>query len=153
MDGLQFKIKNAQNEWEWVDAYSQFGVMMGDGFIDALCPPAPLKPFVTNKSRLIDGERVVVTNIRKDSRSLTLGFGISGNSVSSFQANKTAFYNYLYMGEIHIRFKPGTTLYKPTSEVFHLIYNGESVSYAEDLTHTSCKISAKFKEPDTNNRS
>lgn len=125
---------------------------MGDGFIDSLLPPVPLKQFVTNKSRLIDGERVVVTNVRKDSRSLTLNFTVNGNSVADFETKKAAFYSLLYTGELYLRFDPEAS-YRPTTESFHLTYNGESVSYGGDLTHTSCKIAIKFKEPDTSARS
>ena len=157
MDTLQFQIYDSINQvWEWKDAYSIFGVMMGEGFLDALQASSPLKPFVTNKSRLIDGERVVITNPRKDSRSLTLGFTINGTSQSDFKTKKAAFYNYLYTGEVRLRFAPpssGQADIRPTEEEFRFIYNGDSVAYGEDLTHTSCKVSIKFKEPNPANRS
>lgn len=35
---------------------STFGVRMGDGFLDAICSPLPLKEFVENTSRLEDGK-------------------------------------------------------------------------------------------------
>lgn len=146
MDGLQFKINN-----EWVNAYDTYGIMMGDGFLDALLPPVGLKPFVTNKSRLIDGERVVVSNIRKESRTVTLSFTIGGNNPADFRAKKEAFYAYLYTGRVDLRFDPSSTN-RPTTETFHFTYNGESSTYGEDLAHTSCKISIKLKEFNPNNR-
>lgn len=156
MDTLEFQIYDSTNQvWEWKKAYQTFGVMMDDGFLDALMPPIPLKPFVTNKSRLIDGERIVISNPRKDSRSLTLSFAIHGNSKTDFQSKKESFYNYLYTGDVRIRFTPptqGANDDRVTKDEFRFIYNGESVTYGEDLTHTSCKISIKLKEPNPQNR-
>ena len=160
MDGLQFKIYNSTSgEWEWKYAYTEFGVMMGDGFLDALQAALALKPFVQNQSRLIDGKRVVVNNPRKDSRSFNLTFDISGSSPSDFKTKKENFLAMLYQGKVTMGFAsaqewsnahlPGTP---PTSEKFHLIYLNQ-VSYAQNLARTSCKMTVKFEEPDPTSRS
>ena len=39
-----------------------------------------------------------------------------------------------------------------SSEVYHLIYTGKSVTYAQSLDRTFGKISAKFNEPNPANR-
>lgn len=37
------------------DALIEYGIKMGDGFLDAIDPPYPLKGFIENKSRLENG--------------------------------------------------------------------------------------------------
>lgn len=153
MDGLQFKIYNTtQQTWVWIDAYTEYGAMMGDGFLDSLLAPLTLKPFVENQSRLIDGKRVVAVNPRKDSRFLNLTFDLSGSSPTDFKSKKDKFYNLLYQGEVTMRFTTPDKGTKPTDEIFHLIYK-DKVSYAQNLNQTSCKIAVKFEEPNPSNRS
>ena len=159
MDGLQIKIYNSvSQEWEWQYAYDVFGIMMGDGFLDALKEPVPLKPFVENQSRLIDGKRVVVNNPRKDSRSVDLIFDISGTTPADFEAKKDAFLALLYQGEIVLGF-PGQEKWSqdklpgipPTTDKFHLIHQNK-VTYSQDLTQTGCKMAVRFEEPNPANR-
>lgn len=137
-----------------LNAYETYGAMMGDGFLDTLLAPVPLKPFVQNKSRLMDGKDVVVVrdNIRKDSRTFTLIFNISGRSQEDYRAKKIAFYTALYNGALTISFAQPMHGSKPTDDVFHLIYDGTSVSFAQNIAQTACKITVKFEEPNPANR-
>ena len=112
------------------DAFATWGVRMGEGFLDVIGASAPMKDFIENKSRLEHGKRVI-----------TLSFTIESNSQSDYQAKKKAFFDELYKGVVDIQIPANS------SEVYHLIYTGKSVTYAQSLDRTFGKISAKFNEP------
>ena len=59
----------------------------------------------------------------------------------------SAFFDELYKGVVDIQIPANS------SEVYHLIYTGKSVTYAQSLDRTFGKISAKFNEPNPANRS
>lgn len=141
------------------EAYSTYGVMMGEGFLDSLLAPVPLKAFVSNESRLQNGKRVITDSkyIRKGSREVTLTFVIVADTQAELQRRKEAFYALLYGAVVEISFgdiKKGTeVVYKaPTAETFRLLYTGNGVTYGESITHTTCKVSAKFEETDPTDR-
>lgn len=122
------------------------GVRMGKGFADALLEPRPLKEYITNESRLEDGVRVLQSIPRFDKRSLTLEFQITGNTKATFAINKRAFLNILAGREVKLEVPEITT------EVFHLLYTGKSVSYSSGLSGLACKIKVGFDEPNPGNR-
>lgn len=128
------------------DAYTTWGVRMGDNFLDILGEPAPMKDFVENKSRLEHGKRVIVNATKLDERDLTLGFTIEGSSPSDYQVKKNAFYAELYKGKVDIKVPSNS------DEVYHLIYLGKSITYGQNVPRTFGKVSAKFCEPNPNNR-
>lgn len=128
------------------DAYTEWGINMGDGFLNALDAPAPMKEYIQNKSRLEHGKRVITSGVKTDSRELTLSFTITGSSQSDFQLKKKSFYEELYKGPLNIRIP------KVNSDVYHLIYLGKSISYGMNLDREFCKVSAKFEEPNPTNR-
>lgn len=70
------------------NAYTTWGVRMGEGFLDAIGASAPMKDFIENKSRLEHGKRVIINNPKVDEREITLSFTIEGNSQSDYQAKK-----------------------------------------------------------------
>ena len=128
------------------DAYTTWGVRMGEGFLDVLGASSTMKEFIENKSRLVHGKRVIINDPKIDEREITLSFTIEGNSQSDYQAKKKAFFEELY--------KPVVDIQVPTNsnEIYHLIYLGKSVAYAQSLDQTFGKISAKFNEPTPANR-
>ena len=128
------------------DAFQKWGVRMGEDFLDKLGEPSPMKEFIENKSRLEHGKRVVANNPKIDERDLTLSFTIEGNSESDFRTKRASFYEELYKGKIDIQVPDNG------NEVYHLIYLGKSVSYAQSIDRTFCKISAKFNEYNPNMR-
>lgn len=128
------------------DAYTNFGVSMGDGFLDALCSPSPLKDFIENKSRSEHGKQVIISSPKLDERDVSLSFTLEGSSESDFNTKKQAFYSELYKGAIDIKI-PAIG-----NGVYHLIYTGKNVSYAQNTARTFTKISMKFNEPNPNNR-
>ena len=128
------------------DAYTTWGVRMGEGFLDVLGASSPMKEFIENKSRLEHGKRVIINDPKIDEREITLSFTIEGNSQSDYQAKKKAFFEELYKGVVDIQVPANS------NEIYHLIYLGKSVAYAQSLDQTFGKISAKFNEPNPANR-
>ncbi len=127
-------------------AFTEWGVRMGDGFLDALGEPVPMKEFIENKSRLEHGKRVITTNPKLDERDLTLSFTIQGSTQADYQTKKTNFLKELYKGTFTIQVPSNN------SEIYHLIYTGKSITYGQSLTGCFGKFSAKFNEPNPYNR-
>ena len=123
------------------DAFEVWGVRMGDNFLDSLGASVPMKEFIENKSRLEHGKRIITTNPQLDEREITLAFTIEGNSQSDYRTKKKTFFEELYKGVIDIQIPANN------SDIYHLIYLGKSVTYAQSLDKTFGKISAKFCEP------
>lgn len=129
------------------DAFATWGVRMGTGFLDSSCGPLPMKDFIENKSRLEHGKRVLVGKSPKiDERNITLSFTLEGNSKEDFQAKKNSFFNELYKGKIAVQVPANG------DEIYHLIYTGKNISYAQNKGITFCKFSCKFNEPNPANR-
>ena len=106
-----------------LDAYRQWGIRMGDGFLDTIGAPAPMKEFIENKSRLEHGKRVITNNPKVDEREITLSFTIEGNSQSDYQTKRKAFFDELYKGAVDIQIPANS------SEIYHLIYLGKSTGH------------------------
>ena len=66
------------------DAFLQWGIRMGDGFLDAIFAPEPLKEFIENKSRLNNGKQVVYNNPKIDERDVTLVFTLEGETPDDY---------------------------------------------------------------------
>lgn len=119
------------------DAYTTWGVRMGEGFLDVLGASSPMKEFIENKSRLEHGKRVIINDPKIDEREITLSFTIEGNSQSDYQAKKKAFFEELYKGVVDIQVPANS------NEIYHLIYLGKSVAYAQSFDQTFGKISGQ----------
>lgn len=128
------------------DAWTQWGMNMGEGFIDTLDAPLPMKEYIENESRLEDGKRVLTSNVKKDSREITLSFTITGTSESDYRSKKKAFETELYNGALTI------SVPKISGDVYHLIYTGKNVSYGLSLDRCFGNFSAKFEEPNPSDR-
>ena len=122
------------------DAYSQWGVRMGDNFIDALWELAPMKEYVTNSSTLEDGVQYQNVNPKVNERNVTLTFTIEGSTKSDFLTKKKDFDAMLYAGDVAI------CVPSDSSNVYHLKYKS-GVSYAQNIGRTFCKMAVKFTEP------
>lgn len=129
------------------DALSEWGVRMGNGFIDALDTPLTMKEYIENESRLEHGKRVVLGEPKFSARTITLPFTIEGESSSDYQAKKKAFEAELYKGFVEVQIPANT------SDVFKLIYKGNCTSYGQNKARTFGKFSAKFEEADPSDRS
>lgn len=128
------------------DAYSTWGVRIGDKFLDTIGASSHMKEFIENKSRLEHGKRVIMNNPKLDERDITLTFTIEGKSKSDYQSKKKAFYEELYKGKVDIQVPDNS------DEVYHLTYTGKNVSYAQSLDRTFGKVSMRFNEPNPANR-
>lgn len=129
-----------------VDAWTEWGVNMGEGFIGSIDSFAPMKDYIENDSRLEHGKRVLLASPRVASRDLTLHFTIMGANEADFRAKRKAFEAELQKGKVDVRI-PAIGI-----ETYHLIYTGKSVSYGLNLSRTFCSLSAKFEEPNPMNR-
>ena len=123
------------------DAFSTWGVRMGDGFLDAIDGFNQMKDYIENESRLEHGKRVITDNAKVDSREITLQFTIEGSSESDYRSKKKAFQTELEKGAVNIKV--------PVlgNEVYKMIYLGKSVSYGLSLDRCFGKVSSKFEEP------
>ena len=54
------------------NAYTTWGVRMGEGFLDVIGASASMKDFIENKSRLEHGKRVIINNPKVDEREISL---------------------------------------------------------------------------------
>ena len=125
---------------------SDFGVHMGEGFLSALDTPASLKEFIENESRLEDGKRIIVHEIRRASRELTLKFVITGKSTAEFTQNKQRLMEELDKGVVEIQV-PALG-----GQVYNLIYRGQSIQYGLSRSRKTATLSARFEEPNPTDR-
>lgn len=128
------------------DAWTTWGVRMGDGFIDAVDSFNEMKEYIENESRLEHGKRVITENAKVASRQITLQFTIEGNSESDYRSKKKAFQTELEKGVVNVKV-PALG-----NEVYKLIYLGKSISYALSSDRCFGKVSSKFEEPNPMNR-
>ncbi|WP_298109390.1 hypothetical protein [uncultured Bacteroides sp.] len=129
------------------DAFTTWGVRMGDGFLDAIEGFNQMKDYIENESRLEHGKRVITDNAKVDSREITLQFTIEGSSENDYRTKKKSFQVELEKGAVNIKV--------PTlgSEVYKLVYLGKSLSYGLSPDRCFGKVSSKFCEPNPMDRS
>lgn len=128
------------------DAYTTWGVRMGRGFLDAIGASSPMKDFIENKSRLEHGKQVIIANPKLDEREITLSFTIEGSSQTDYQTKKKSFFEELYKGAVDIQIPDNS------NEIYHLIYLGKNITYAQSAYRSFDKVSMKFCEPNPANR-
>lgn len=73
------------------DAWSTWGVRMGDGFLDAIDGFNQMKDYIEDESRLEHGKRMITDNAKVASREITLQFTIEGNSEGDYRTKKKSF--------------------------------------------------------------
>lgn len=127
------------------DAFETWGINMGDGFLESLYSPYPMKDIIENKSRLEDGKRVILNNQKKDERDLTLVFTLMGESQSDYIDKYKSFVTEISAGDIAIKV-PALG-----EEVYHVYYL-RSNSFAWNIDRTFSKLSIKLCEPNPSNR-
>lgn len=128
------------------DAWTTWGVNMGEGFLDAIDAPLPMKEYVEDESRLEDGIRIDTGNPKVDSRDITLGFTIMGSSETDYRSKKSAFQAELQKGAFTIRIPAlGTQKYK-------MVYTGKSISYGLSRRRDFGHFTMKCTEPNPADR-
>lgn len=126
------------------DALIEFGVRMGDNFLDAIFAPVPIKVFIENKSRLENGKQVVHNEPRVDERDVTLTFNLEGSTSEDYLQKYKRFKEELLKGLV--------TIEVPVlAETYHLTYQ-RSTTFAMNLERTFSRISVKFNESNPANR-
>lgn len=128
------------------DAWTTWGVKMGEGFLDAIDAPLQMKEYIENESRLEDGKRVITSNAKVASREITLGFTITGTSEEDYRAKKKAFEAELRAGSFTVNI-PALG-----SDVYHLLYTGKSISYGLNLGRSFGHFTMKCEEPNPADR-
>lgn len=128
-----------------VDAYATYGVKMGDGFLNAILLPPPLKDYITNECRAKDGTEYIVSNIHVKERELNLTFVITGDTESDYLTNFAAFLNVLHGGNVIV------TIPSISTDKYRLIYK-QSTSIALSVDRCTSKLVCKFTESNPNNR-
>lgn len=128
------------------DAYTEWGVNMGDRFLDALGEKAGKKDYITNDNKLKDGVEYCSFVPKAAERQVTLTFTIRGDSRSDFISKKDAFFVELDKGDISIQVPTND------SKVYHLKFKDSTGTYAQNLERTFCKVGIKFVEPNPKNR-
>lgn len=128
------------------DAWTTWGVNMGEGFLDAIDAPLPMKEYVEDESRLEDGIRIDTGNPKVDSREITLGFTIMGSSDTDYRSKKAAFQTELQKGAFTIRIPDlGTQKYR-------MVYTGKSISYGLSRRRDFGHFTMKCTEPNPADR-
>lgn len=128
------------------DAWTTWGVCMGDGFLDAIDGFNEMKDYIEDESRLEHGKRVITDNAKVASREITLQFTIEGSSKSDYRAKKKSFQAELEKGMVTIKIP------LLGSEVYKLVYLGKSISYGLSLDRCFGKVSSRFEEPNPMDR-
>jgi len=127
------------------DALTEWGVRMGDNFLDVLNGYYPMKDYITNNDRTQDGVQYV--GIPKvNERNITLNFTMEGNSASDFTAKNKAFVEVMRGGDVVIQVP------EDSPAVYHLKYTGKSCTFARNTERTFAKLGLAFIEPNPTNR-
>ena len=126
------------------DAYTTWGIVLSDSALTALMTPAPLKPFVENKSRTLDGKTVSIKNPKYDERDVQVTFSLVARTKSEFFARYDSFCAELKTGAIDIR-----TINQP-SVVYRTVY-GSCTQYSM-FNGRLGKFVLRLNEPNPNNR-
>lgn len=129
------------------DAYSKWGVIIPDTSVSGLLAFAPLKAYITNKSRLMDGDLTACgggTTPKVDSRDLTLVLYIKARNLTQFNQRLNAF-------ETELR-KGGFTLWvaERPNDYYRLLY--QSCSQFTQFNGRLAKFTLRVQEPDPTDR-
>lgn len=128
------------------DAYAEWGVKMGTGFLDALGCASTLKEYITNESRLKDGTEYADIQPKVAERAITLPLTIYGDTREEYERRKRSFFDMLYItSDITI------SVPQINEDVYHFKYNN-ATSYGRSLSGKFGKITLKLTEPNPKRR-
>lgn len=128
------------------DALREWGVRMGDNFLDTLNGDEPLKGYITNNDRTKDGVQYAKIIPKVNERSITLNFTLEGNTASDFNEKRKAFKEIMQAGDVTIQV-PSDSL-----DIYYLKYTGKNCTFARNTERTFAKIGLAFIEPNPKNR-
>lgn len=127
------------------DAYKEYGVSMGEGFLDSLLTPCEMKDFLEINSRLVDGKVMITSNRKVSARELTLAFVVE-KTENNMLENFRSLIDLFSSTNLEIQVPP------LGEEVYKLVYLGKNITYGMDISRSVCKVSAKFAEPNPKDR-
>lgn len=128
-----------------IDAYDRWGVSLSDTALSALMTPAPNKAYISNKSRLENGKRVIINNPKVDERSVSINIHLTASNTQEFYNRYYAFCTeILAEGKIDIKTKYQENV------VYHMVY--ESCTQFSQFMQGIAKFTLKLNEPNPNNR-
>lgn len=128
------------------DAWSKWGVRMGNNFLDVLDGFNEMKDFVSDESRREHGKKITINSPKVSAREITLSFTITGKTKSDYRTKRNTFQEELEKGKVEINVPElGEQIYK-------LVYTGKNISYGLSLSRCFGKLSAKFIEPNPKDR-
>lgn len=128
------------------DAFTEWGVRMGDSFLDTLNGYDTLKEYITNSDRTKDGVQYASVIPKVNERSLTLNFTMQGADAADFTAKNKAFKEAMRVGDVTIQVPADSP------DVYHLKYTGKNCTFARNTERTFAKIGLAFVEPNPKNR-
>lgn len=121
------------------DAFTEWGVSLEDGAVSTLMTPSPIKDIVENKSRLEHGKRVIASDVKVDSRDLTLEMHLTAKDKATFLSNYSKFCaDVLETGKVDI-----ISTYQPDME-YHCTY--VSCSQFSQFAFGLAKFTLKLNE-------
>lgn len=121
------------------DAHEEWGVCMGDGFVENIMLPAGLKGFIENESRLEHGKRVMVSNPKVESKDVTLIFNIEGVTEADYLKKYRAFMEELQKGVVNI------VIPIVGKETYRMIYQ-KATSFGQNKNRTFSILTVKMEE-------
>ena len=127
------------------DAYLIWGVTMDDTSLSALMTPPSVKAYIENNDRTEHGKRVIIDNVRVDSRDITLQLNLTARSEEEFFSRYSSFCDELSKGILDIE-----TSYQK-GIVYHCIY--QSCSQFSQFMRGIGKFTLKITEFNPKNRS
>lgn len=122
-----------------------WGIVFDSSSISALMTPAPMKDFIENASRLEHGKRVVTTNPKVESRTLSLSFSLYANDEETFFNRYDSFCAELEKGTVNIMLSNRPTI------VYKLIY--KSCKQFTQYNNRLAKFILNLEEPNPKDRS
>lgn len=124
------------------DAWNTWGVFLLDDGYDTLDLSAGMKEPIVNKNRNEHGSRVILNNIKKDSREVILSFFIQADNPDDFRIKKKSFTDEIESGWILLAVVSQRTAYQ--------LY----LNSPQDLKSYSRigRINIRFTEPNPNDR-
>lgn len=127
-----------------VCAWQEYGIRMGEGFLNALTEPPVFKDYVTNEYALEDGVRITAEERPYvKSRELTLTITIEGDTPGGLQGQRQKFLEFITAskGKLVV-----STADAP--DVRYTLYlKGRGGEYNRSLDRCFCKMALKFVEP------
>lgn len=128
------------------DAWTNYRVKMGSGFLDALEADTDNKSYIANEVRTEHGTRVVPIRPKKAERSITLEFVIIGRDHTDYNKRVKAFDALMDNGFVTIQVP------KSKDDVYRLYCARKSSSYSRGKGGSIGKKSLKLVEYNPTNR-